>query len=170
MRTLGWDATLLTRLGPGVRTLLGHSALRAVVTPSRPEPFGRVPMEAYAAGAAPVVATTAGGLADQVIDGVTGFTAAAADPASLAVAIGRALSLDAGQRERMRAAGRELARARFDPSLSIRRFLANFPPWACRPQSEESADIGACGEGDPVRMHPAPASGDSGAVGMGRLR
>ena len=57
--------------------------------PSRSEPFGRVPLEAYAAGAAPVVATTAGGLAEQVIDGVTGFTAAPADPVSLAAAIER---------------------------------------------------------------------------------
>lgn len=60
IRTLGLDATLLTRFDPGVRTLLGHPALQAVVVPSRSEPFGRVPLEAYAAGATPVVATTAG--------------------------------------------------------------------------------------------------------------
>jgi glycosyltransferase involved in cell wall biosynthesis len=134
IRTLGLDATLLTRFDPGIRTLLRHSALRAVVIPSRSEPFGRVPLEAYAAGASPVVATTAGGLAEQVIDGVTGFTAAPADPASLAVAIERALSLDAGQRERMRAAGRELACTRFDHMTSVRRFFADFAPWACRAQ------------------------------------
>jgi hypothetical protein len=131
IRTLGLDATLLTRFDPRIRTLLRHSALRAVVVPSRSEPFGRVPLEAYAAGAVPVVATTAGGLAEQVIDGVTGFTAAPADPASLADAIGRALSLEAGQRERMRAAGRELASTRFDHTSSIRRFFADSAPWAC---------------------------------------
>lgn len=132
IRTLNLDATLLTRFDPGNRTLLGHPALLAVVIPSRSEPFGRVPVEAYAAGAAPVVATTAGGLAEQVIDGVTGFTAAPADPASLAVAIERALNLDAGQRRRMRAAGRELASTRFNHSLGIQRFLADFAPWAYR--------------------------------------
>jgi glycosyltransferase involved in cell wall biosynthesis len=137
IRTLGLDATLLTRFDPGNRTLLGHPALQAVVIPSRSEPFGRVPMEAYAAGAAPVVATTAGGLAEQVIDGVSGFTAAPGDPASLAVAIERALSLDAGQRQRMRAAGRDLARSRFDHSLGIRRFLADYAPWACRERARD---------------------------------
>jgi len=50
---LGVDATLLTRFDPKIRDLLGHHALRAVVAPSRTEPFGRIPIEAYAAGAAP---------------------------------------------------------------------------------------------------------------------
>jgi glycosyltransferase involved in cell wall biosynthesis len=131
IQALGLDATLLTRFDPGIRALLGHAALRVVVAPSRSEPFGRIPMEAYAAGASPVVATTAGGLAEQVIDGVTGFTAAPADPASLSAAIERALGLDAVQRERMRAAGRELARTQFDHSLGIQRFFADFAPWAC---------------------------------------
>ena len=141
IRTLGLDATLLTRFDPGVRTLLRHPALRAVVVPSRSEPFGRVPLEAYIAGAAPVVATTAGGLTEQVIDGVTGFTAAPADPASLAVAIERALSMSAAQRERMRAGGRELARTRFDHTLAIRRFLADSAPWACRETQQHPAAV-----------------------------
>ncbi len=141
IRTLGLDATLMTQFNPGIRTLLGHPALRAAVIPSRSEPFGRVPLEAYAAGAAPVVATTAGGLTEQVIDGVTGITAAASDPASLAIAIERALSLDAGQRERMRAAGRELARTRFDHSLGVQRFLADSAPWACRQRQPHPAQV-----------------------------
>ncbi len=129
---LGIDATLLTRFDPGIRGLLAHPALRAVVVPSRTEPFGRIPMEAYAAGAAPVIATTAGGLAEQVIDGVTGLSASPADPASLAAAIDRALSLSADQREHMRAAGRDLAITRFDQTSAIRQFFAQFAPWACR--------------------------------------
>ncbi len=130
IEALGLDATLLTRFSPANRALLGHPALRAAVIPSRAEPFGRVPLEAYAAGAAPVVATTAGGLAEQVIDGVTGFTATAADPSSLAGAIARALALPAAERDRMRAAGRELTRGRFDHRQAIARFLAQFAPWA----------------------------------------
>lgn len=76
-------------------------------------------------------------MAEQVIDGVTGFTATPADPASLAVAIDRTLNLDAGQRQRMRAAGRELASTQFNHSLGIRRFLTDFAPWACRETHEQ---------------------------------
>jgi glycosyltransferase involved in cell wall biosynthesis len=125
---LGLDATLLTRFDPGIRGLLSHPALRAVVIPSRTEPFGRIPLEAYAAGGAPVVATTAGGLAEQVTDGVTGFRAAPADPLSLARAIGAALGLTAAERDRMRAAGRHLARTQFDYDTNVRRFLGRFAP------------------------------------------
>jgi glycosyltransferase involved in cell wall biosynthesis len=128
--SLGLDATLLTRFDPAIRTLLAHPALRAAVIPSRTEPFGRVPLEAYVAGATPIVATTAGGLAEQVIDGITGLAAAPGDPASLAGAIDRALGLTTGERDQMRAAGRDLARTRFDHERAIRRFLARFAPWS----------------------------------------
>ena len=131
---LGLDATLLTRFDAANRALLAHPALRAAVVPSRAEPFGRVPLEAYAAGAAPVVATTAGGLAEQVVDGVTGFTAAPGDPAALADALGRALALDSAGRDQMRAAGRQFARERFEHAEAIRGFFAVFAPWALRPR------------------------------------
>ncbi|MDQ1680292.1 MAG: hypothetical protein QOI42_1151 [Frankiaceae bacterium] len=127
---LGLDGTLLTAFHPGMRGLLGHPALRAVVVPSRTEPFGRVPLEAYAAGGGPVVATTAGGLAEQVVDGVTGFTAAPEDPPALAEALGSALAMDDRARTRMRDAGHELARTRFDHSAAILRFFGDFAPWA----------------------------------------
>lgn len=129
---LGLDATLLTRFDPAHRALLGHPALRAVIVPSRTEPFGRIPLEAYAAGAAPVIATTAGGLAEQVADGVTGFTAPPADPAALADALARGLALDGAGREAMRAAGRRLARSRFDHERAIADFFGDFAPWAVR--------------------------------------
>jgi hypothetical protein len=69
-----------------LRTLLIHPAPAAVVVPSRAEPFGRIPLEAFVAGAAPVVATTAGGLAELVTD-QTGYSARPADAASLADAL-----------------------------------------------------------------------------------
>ncbi len=128
IKSLDLDATLVTRFDPAIRALLVHPALRAVVIPSRAEPFGRVPLEAYAAGAAPVVATTAGGLAEQVIDGVTGLAASPADPASLAGAIDRALQLTAAELDRMRGAGQHLARTRFDCSIAVGRFLDQFAP------------------------------------------
>jgi glycosyltransferase involved in cell wall biosynthesis len=127
------DATLLTRFDPAIRALLGHPALRAAVIPSRTEPFGRVPLEAYAAGAAPVVITTAGGLAEQVVDGSTGFTASPADPASLAHAIARALTLPPADRAQMRAAARTLARTHFDHTQAVRHFLTHFAPWSITP-------------------------------------
>jgi len=103
-----------------------------VVVASRTEPFGRVPLEAYAAGAGPVVVTTAGGLAEQVVDTVTGFAARPADPASLADAIGRAVALGEPERRQMREHGRQFARARFDHRVAVHRFLGAFAPWAGR--------------------------------------
>ena len=133
IESLDLDATLVTRFDPAIRSLLAHPALRAVVVPSRAEPFGRVPLEAYAAGAAPVIVTTAGGLAEQVVDGVTGLAASPADPASLADAIDRALRLTAAEVDRMRAAGQHLARTRFDCSIAVGRFLGQFAPSIATP-------------------------------------
>ena len=100
-----------------------------MVVPSRTEPFGRIPLEAYAVGAAPIVTTTAGGLAEQVVDGVTGFCVPACDPSALAEALRRGLTLPAADRAQMRAAGERLARTRFDHKESIRGFFADFAPW-----------------------------------------
>jgi glycosyltransferase involved in cell wall biosynthesis len=131
VRTLGLDATLLTRFDPAMRGLLAEPALRAVIVPSRTEPFGRVPLEAYAAGAAPVVATTAGGLAEQVVDGVTGFVAPPEDPAALAAALRRAVAMTPEDQDRMRVRATALARERFDHRVAVARFFAGFAPWAC---------------------------------------
>ena len=65
-------------------------AADAIVLPSRYEPFGIVALEAAAAGA-PVVASTAGGLGEAVVDGATGFSFAPGDPESLAKAACRSL-------------------------------------------------------------------------------
>jgi glycosyltransferase involved in cell wall biosynthesis len=124
------DATLITRFDPALRALLPHPDLAAVVVPSRTEPFGRIPLEAFVAGAAPVVATTAGGLASLVIDGCTGYTANPADPPSLAAAIHRAMSAGPATRDRLRTAGRHLAATRFDHDQTVRKFLADHAPWA----------------------------------------
>jgi glycosyltransferase involved in cell wall biosynthesis len=126
------DATLVTRFTPGLRTLLLHPALAAVIVPSRAEPFGRIPLEAFVAGAAPVVATTAGGLARLVIDDQTGYSASPADPPSLATAIHRALSASSATRSRLRAAGRQLTATRFNHDQAVREFLAALAPWAVR--------------------------------------
>jgi glycosyltransferase involved in cell wall biosynthesis len=131
VRNLGLSATLLIRFDPDIRRYLTHPALRAVVVPSRTEPFGRVPLEAYALGAGPVVATTAGGLAEQVVDGVTGFSAPPADPVNLAGALARALSLDDSARDRIRRQGTAFARTNFDHKRAVRGFFAELAPWVC---------------------------------------
>lgn len=123
------NATLLTRFNPGLRSLLTHPALAAVIVPSRAEPFGRIPLEAFVAGAAPVVATTAGGLAE-LVTADTGYTARPADPRSLATAISNALAADVAQRTKLRAAGRHLARARYDHDRTVRDVLGRIAPWA----------------------------------------
>ncbi len=129
LHALPTGATLWTRFDPCLPGLLHHPQLRAVVVPSRIEPLGRIPLEAFAAGAAPVVATTTGGLAETVIDGVSGFTAPPADARALASAIHRALAAPPEQVERLRAAGSALAATR-DYTSCIADTLAVLAPWA----------------------------------------
>jgi len=124
------DVTLLTTFSPAIRGLLADPRLTAVIVPSRAEPFGRIPLEAYAAGASPVIATTAGGLAEIVTEGSTGYTAPPADPRALAAAISRALTASPGQRNRLLARGRQLTAARYDYKASIAAFLTRLAPWA----------------------------------------
>jgi glycosyltransferase involved in cell wall biosynthesis len=121
--------TVWTQFHPGLPGLLHHPGLRAVVVPSRTEPLGRIPLEAFAAGAAPVVATTAGGLAETVLDGATGFTAPPGDPRALAAALHRALAAPPHEVERLRAAGAELVAAR-DYTSCITGVLSALAPWA----------------------------------------
>jgi glycosyltransferase involved in cell wall biosynthesis len=126
----GQDVTLRTTFSHGFRHLLAHPSLAAVIVPSRTEPFGRIPLDAYAAGASPVVATTAGGLAETVTDGSTGYTANPADPRSLASAISQALAAGPAQRQRLLAAGRQLTRDRYDYRANVAAFLNAVAPWA----------------------------------------
>jgi glycosyltransferase involved in cell wall biosynthesis len=130
------DVTLLTTFSPGIRALLGHPALAGVIVPSRAEPFGRIPLEAYAAGASPVIATAVGGLAETVTEPLTGYSANPADPPSLAAAIGRALTSGPAENARMLAEGRRLTATRHDYHASVRAFLTRHAPWAISsPQS-----------------------------------
>jgi glycosyltransferase involved in cell wall biosynthesis len=124
--------SLHTSFSPRFRDLLGHPGIAAVIIPSRAEPFGRIPLEAYQAGASPVIATTAGGLAEIVTEGSTGYTASPGDPSSLAAAITRALAASPAQRDRMLAQGRSLIAARYDYRANTAAFLLAVAPWAAR--------------------------------------
>ncbi|MGW5052026.1 glycosyltransferase family 4 protein [Actinokineospora sp. NPDC004072] len=83
-------------------------AAHAVVLPSRYEPFGIVALEAAAAGA-PLVASTAGGLGEVVVDGQTGLSFAPGDVDGLTRAIRAVLDDPAAARRRARAAKARLA-------------------------------------------------------------
>ncbi len=84
----------------------------ALVVPSRYEPFGIVALEGAAAGA-PLVASTAGGLAELVRDGETGLSFAPGDVAGLAAAVCEVLADPAAAVVRATAARARLA-AEFD--------------------------------------------------------
>jgi glycosyltransferase involved in cell wall biosynthesis len=81
------------------------------VLPSEREGFGRVLVEAMAMGKA-VVATTAGGIPEIVLDGETGLLVPPAAPAPLADAV-RGLLDDPARAARLGAAGRARALATF---------------------------------------------------------
>lgn len=128
--TYGLSATLVRRFSPAVREWLHSPALRAVVVPSRTEPFGRIPLEAFAARCATVVATDAGGLAQTVLDEATGFSAPAGRPEGLAAAIRRALLVRPHERRQLINAGHALLVRRYDYQASIRAALLACAPWA----------------------------------------
>jgi glycogen(starch) synthase len=80
----------------------------AVVLPSKYEPFGIVALEAAAAGA-PLVASTAGGLGEVVIDGRTGLSFAPGDVGGIATAVTSVLADAPAARRRAKAAKARLA-------------------------------------------------------------
>jgi glycosyltransferase involved in cell wall biosynthesis len=88
------------------------------------EPFAAVPIEAMSAGMA-IVATTAGGTPEAIVDGETGLLVPPRDPDALAHALLRL----AGDGELCRRLGRnaaEVARARFDFNAYVDRLEARY--------------------------------------------
>lgn len=77
----------------------------AAVLPSHYEPFGIVALEAAATGT-PLVTSTAGGLGEAVIDGITGVSCAPRSVAGLADAVRRVLD-DPAAAQRRAVAARE---------------------------------------------------------------
>lgn len=98
------------------------NALDVLVHPSERESFGRVAIEAMAAGK-PVVAAASGGLGEIVVDGETGFSVAGDDPAAWAAPVARLLA-DEELRRRMGEAGRERARQVFSLDVTVERLDA----------------------------------------------
>ncbi len=92
-------------------------ALDILVHPTEREPFGRVMVEAMAAGK-PVVAVKGGGAPEIVLDGVTGTLVAAGDAAGICDAV-RTLSSNSGLRQKMGEAGRCRAVSAFDVRRTV---------------------------------------------------
>ena len=116
------DAVRFTgRVGPsGKRALLESAAVFAL--PSYCEGLPLDLLEAMAAGV-PVLATPVGGIAEVVVDGVSGFLAAPGDAATLARRM-RSLLLDRAAAARIGAAGRETVRRRFSAPRALSRLEA----------------------------------------------
>lgn len=96
-------------------------SLDILVHPCDTEPFGRVAIEAQAAGT-PVVGTTTGGIAETVIDGVTGRLVAP-DAAAFAGAIEQLIS-DPNLRRQWGAAGKAHAASQYPVDAMLQRLTA----------------------------------------------
>lgn len=81
-------------------------------TPTRPEAFGRVSIEAQAM-MRPIIAAADGGLPETLQDGVTGWLVPTGDVTALAETLQAALDLPAEEREDMGRRGRRLVSDRF---------------------------------------------------------
>ncbi len=123
-------AAVLREAGLGERLrLLGYrddipallAASDIFTLPSRFEGLPMSVIEAMLSGL-PVVATDVRGLAEQVVDGVTGLKVPAGDAGALGAALDR-LARDPGMRERIGKAGRERALERYDETKVLTRTL-----------------------------------------------
>jgi L-malate glycosyltransferase len=94
------------------------------VLPSRSEGFSNAIVEAMAASL-PVVATSVGGNAEAVKDGITGFIVPPEDPVALSAAIAQLLS-DRSQAVAMGVAGKALATEQFTNEAMMSRITAAY--------------------------------------------
>jgi glycosyltransferase involved in cell wall biosynthesis len=87
-----------------------------------PEAFGRIAVEGQAMGR-PVIATAHGATDETVLPGRTGWLTAPGDPAALAQALDRFLSLSGEERELMAADAMDFVRAKFSKQTMCARTL-----------------------------------------------
>lgn len=107
------------------------SQLSLFVLPSLYEPFGRVLIEAMAAGL-PIVASRAGGVPEIVVDGETGLLVTPGDAEALAVAIETVMG-DAALAARLAKSGLERVENCFSLDATVRGVLAAYEAFGLLP-------------------------------------
>ena len=129
---------LLAGFRPDVLSV--HKAFDIFVMSSVTEGLGTSLLDAMAASK-PIVATTAGGIPEVVVDGETGFLVAPRDHEAMAAALVRLLK-DASLGRRMGAAGLERARKKFSAERMVAETLRVYRRVAKHPHHEEEyADV-----------------------------
>lgn len=123
---------LLAGFRPDVLSL--HKAFDIFVMSSITEGLGTSLLDAMACGK-PIVATTAGGIPEVVVDGETGFLVAPRDHEGMARAIVSLLK-DEALRRRMGDAGRARARVRFSAERMVQDTLRVYQRVAMHPHQE----------------------------------
>jgi len=113
-----------------------YGACDIVCVPSRSEPFGRVVVEALAAGV-PVVASAVGGICEILREGETGLLAPYGDTDGLAHALTRVLA-DRALRDRLAAAGRAKALQEYGEDTYQTRIGTVVSRVACRARTGRS--------------------------------
>ena len=111
-----------------------HKAFDIFVMSSVTEGLGTSLLDAMACGK-PIVATTAGGIPEVVVDGTTGLLVAPRDDEAMADAIVRLLR-DEALRRRMAAAGEARVRDRFSAERMVQETLAVYARVAARAREE----------------------------------
>jgi len=102
-----------------------YASADIVVFPSLwPEPFGRIPLEAMAAGL-PVVASSTGGIPETVVHEKTGLLVPPGDAAALRYAL-RTLLADEQLRKQYGAAGRMFVKERYSEKVVVERLLKEY--------------------------------------------
>ena len=117
------------------------------VLASHEEGFSNAILEAMAAGL-PMIATDAGGNAEAVLDGTTGYVVPRRQPQALAAAI-RRLAGDAGLRHRLGMAGRERVAAQFTLSQCVDRYEDMYRRLGASPVYLQAADRASARDGNP---------------------
>ncbi len=115
----------IVRLVGACRDMAAAYALaRLVLQPSKvPEGFGRVPVEAMAAGV-PVIVSDLGGMKDTIVEGKTGWLVAPNDVDAWASAMAKALAMGQEEVAAMGKAGRAHVAAHFTDAMMITKTLA----------------------------------------------
>jgi glycosyltransferase involved in cell wall biosynthesis len=121
-----------------------YQAADVYVHAAHADTFPNTVLEALACGT-PVVATSVGGIPEQIEEGVTGFLTPPGDARAMTARIVQLLS-DNALRERFAAAAADSARRRFDLTSQVDSYLAWYWELTSRHRSREVAAVG-CGGG-----------------------